>query len=209
MYSTCKLKKQGDNIQPWCVFFPIQNQFVVPCPVLTVASWPAYRFLRRQVRLSGILISKNFAQFVVIHTVKGFCLVCKAEVDVFLEFSCFSCDPTDIGSLISASSAFANSSLIIWKFTVHVLLKPSLENFEHFFASMWNECSSMVVWTFFGIALLWDWNENYLWLEWKLPYDSASHCWTNTWRKLWFEKIHAPHSHSSIIYNIQKDMEAM
>ena len=154
-------------------------------------------------------LCKNFPQFVVIHTVKGFSLVNEAEVDVFLEFSCFSCDPVDIGSLISASSAFSNSSLNIWKFMIHVLLKPSLENFEHFFASMWNECSCTVVWTSFGVALLWDCNENYLWLEWELAYDSASHSWTDTWRKLWFEKIHAPHVHSSTIYIMQKDMEAM
>ena len=154
-------------------------------------------------------LCKNFPQFVVIHTVKGFSLVNEAEVDVFLKFSCFSCDPVDVGSLISASSAFSNSSLNIWKFMIHVLLKPSLENFEHFFANMWNECNCTVVWTSFGVALLWDWNENYLWLAWELPYDSASDSWTDTWRKLWFEKIHAPHVHSSTIYIMQKDMEAM
>ena len=79
---------------------------------------------------------KNFPQFVVIHTVKGFDIVNKAEVDVSLEFSCFFSDPTDIGNLISGSSAFAKSSLNIWKLTVHVLLKPGLEDFEYFFASM-------------------------------------------------------------------------
>ena len=79
---------------------------------------------------------KNFPQFVVIHTVKGFGAVGKAEVDVFLEFSCFFYDPTDVGNLISGSSAFSKSSLNIWKFTIHVLLKPQLENFEYYFASM-------------------------------------------------------------------------
>ena len=79
---------------------------------------------------------KNFPQFVVIHTVKGFGVVYKAEVDVFLELSCFFDDPTDVGNLISGSSAFSKSSLNIWKFTVHVLLKPGLENFEHYFASL-------------------------------------------------------------------------
>ena len=78
---------------------------------------------------------KNFAQFVVIHTIKGFSIVSEAEVDVFLEFSCFFCEPTDIDNLISGSSAFSSSSLNIWKFSVHILLKPSLENFEHYFAS--------------------------------------------------------------------------
>ena len=79
---------------------------------------------------------KNFPQFVVIHTVKGFAIVDKAEVDVFLEFSHFSDDPTDDGNLTSGSSAFSKSSLNIWKFIVHVLLKPGLENFELYFASM-------------------------------------------------------------------------
>ena len=79
---------------------------------------------------------QNFPQFVVIHTVKGFNVVNKAEVDVFLEFSCFLYDATDVGNLISSSSAFSKSSLNIWKFTVNVLLKPGLENFEHYFASV-------------------------------------------------------------------------
>ena len=82
--------KQGNNIQPWCTPFPILNKSVVPCLVLTVASWPTYRFCRKQVRWFGIPISKNFPQFVVIHIVKDFSVINKAEVDVFLEFSCFS-----------------------------------------------------------------------------------------------------------------------
>ena len=79
---------------------------------------------------------QNFLQFFVVHTVKGFGVVNIAEVDVFLEFCCFFYDPTDVGNLISGSSAFSKTSLNIWKFMVHVLLKPSLENFEHYFASM-------------------------------------------------------------------------
>ena len=104
---------------------------------------------------------KNFPQFVVMHTVKGFSIVNETEVDGFLEFSCFFYDPTDVGNLISGSSAFSKSSLNIWKFSVHVLLKPSLENFEHYFPSVWDECNCAVVWTFFGLAHLWDWNENW------------------------------------------------
>ena len=88
---------------------------------------------------------QNFPQFVVIHTVKGFGIVSKAEVDVFLEFSCFICDPVDAGNLISGSFAFSKSSLNIQKFLVHVLLKPSLENFEHCFARVRNECNCVVV----------------------------------------------------------------
>ena len=79
---------------------------------------------------------KNFPQFVVIHTVKGFSVVNDAVVDIFWEFSCFFCDPADVGNLISGSSAFSESSLNIWKFSVLLLLNPSLENFEHYFASM-------------------------------------------------------------------------
>ena len=79
---------------------------------------------------------KNFLQFVVIHTVKGFGIVNKAEVDVFLELSSLFDDPTDVGNLISGSAAFSKSSLNIWKFTVHILLKPALENFEHYLANL-------------------------------------------------------------------------
>ena len=79
---------------------------------------------------------QNFLQFLVIHTVKGFGIVNKAEIDVFLELSCFVHDPSDVGSLISGFSAFSKTSLNIWKFTVHELLKPGLENFEHYFTSM-------------------------------------------------------------------------
>ena len=157
MYSAYKLNKQGDSIQPSCTPFPIWNQSVVPCTLLTVASWPAYRFLRRQVRWSGNShLWKNFPQFVEIHTVKGFGVVNNAEVDVFLELSCFFDDPADVGYLISGFSAFSKSSLNIWKFLVHMLLKPGLENIEHYFASVWDECSCAVVWTFFGIAFLWE-----------------------------------------------------
>ena len=79
---------------------------------------------------------KNFPQFVLIHTVKGFDIVNKAEVDVFLELSCFFDDLVDVGNLVSGSSAFSKSSLNIWKFMIHVLLKPGLENFEHYFANI-------------------------------------------------------------------------
>ena len=103
---------------------------------------------------------QNCPQFVVIHTVKGFSIVNKAEIDV-LEFCSFFYDPTDTGNLIFGSSAFPKSSLYIWKFLIHILLKPSLKDFKHYLASMWNECNCAIVWTFFGIALLWDWNENW------------------------------------------------
>ena len=162
MYSVYKLNKQGDSVQPWHTPFPIWNQSVVPYPVLTVASWPAYRFLKRQVRWSGIPISWRIFHSLLWSTQsKGFGIVNKVEIDVFLELSCFVDDSTDVGNLISGSSAFSKSSLNIRKFTVHALLKPGLENFEHYFTSMWDECNCAVVWTFFGIAFLWDWNENW------------------------------------------------
>ena len=170
-------------MQPWRTPFPIWNQSVVPCPVLTVASWPAYKFFKRQVRWSGIPISQNFPQFVVIHTVKGFGIVSKTEVDVFLELSCFFHDPTDVVNLISGSSAFSKSSLNIWKFIVHVLLKPGLEDFEHYFASVWDECNCVVVWAFFGIAFIWDWKE-----AWSFPdllsFPTLPACWVQCFHSI-------------------------
>ena len=110
----------------------------------------------------------------VIHIVKGFGIVNKAEIDVFLELSCFFDDPTDVGNLISGSSAFSKTSLNIWKFTILVLLKPGLENFEHYFTSVWDECNCVVLWAFFGITFLWDRNENWpfpvLWPLLSFPY---------------------------------------
>ena len=104
---------------------------------------------------------QNFPQFIVIHIVKGFGIVKKAEIDVFLELSCFFHDPADVGNLVSGSSAFSKTSLNVRKFTVHILLKPGLENFEHYFTSVWDECNCAVVWAFFGIAFHWDWNKNW------------------------------------------------
>ena len=95
---------------------------------------------------SGIPLSFRIFQFIVIHTVKGFGIANKAEIDVFLELSRFFDDPPEAGNLISGSSAFSNTSLNIWKFMVHVLLKSALENFEHYFAGMWDECNCAVVW---------------------------------------------------------------
>ena len=108
---------------------------------------------------------QNFPQFIVIHTLEGFGIVNNAEIDAFLELSCFFNDPEDIGNLISGSSAFSKTSLNIWKFSDHVLLKPGLQNFQHYFTSVWDECNCAVVWAFFGIAFLRDWDEN------------CAHCW--------------------------------
>ena len=113
---------------------------------------------------------QNFPQFIVIHTVKGFGIINKAEIDVFLELSCFFDDPADIGNLISGSSAFLKTSLNIWKFTVHVLLKPGLENFEHYFTSLWDECNCVVVWAFLALPVLGIGMKTDL-------FQSCGHCW--------------------------------
>ena len=139
MYSEYKLNKLSVNIQPWCTPFPIWNQSVVQYPVLTVSFWPAYRFLESGPVVWYSHLFKNFPQFIVIHLVKGFGIVNKAEIDVFLELSWFFYNPVDVGNLISGSSAFSTSSLTIWMLTVHILLKPGLENFEHYFTSVWDE----------------------------------------------------------------------
>ena len=115
-------------MQPCCTAFSILNQSIVPYEVLTVASWPTYRFLRRQIRWSSLPISWRVFQFVVSHTVKGFSVVNETEVDVFLEFPCFLYDPANVDNLFSGSSAFSKPTLNIWKFSVHMMLKPSLKD---------------------------------------------------------------------------------
>ena len=113
---------------------------------------------------SGGLVFPSLSEFSTVYCdphSQGFGIVNKAEIDVFLELFCFFHDPEDVGNLISGSFAFSKTSLNIRKFTVHVLLKPGLENFEHYFTSVWDEYNCEVVWAFFGIAFLWDWNENW------------------------------------------------
>ena len=127
------------------------------CCVLT-----CIQISQRQVRWSGISISFRIFHSLLWSTYsKAFGIVNKAEIDVFLELSHFFDDPADVGNLTSGFSAFSKSSLNIWKFILHVLLKPGLKNFEHYFTSMWDECNRVVVWALFGIAFLWDWNENW------------------------------------------------
>ena len=112
---------------------------------------------------------KNFPQFVVIYTIKGCSVVIDAEVDVFLKFPWFLYDPVEAGNLISCSFAFSKSSLYLWKFSVHVLLRPSLKDFEHYLASRWDELNCSGVWTISGIAVLCGWSENW-------HFQSCSHC---------------------------------
>ena len=118
---------------------------------------------------------KNFPQFIVIHTVKGFGIVNKAEVDVFLELSCFFDDLADIGNLISGSSAFSKTSLNIWKFTVHVLLKPGLENFEHSLAFSVIQCM-LTIWSLVPLRFL---NP-----DCTSGNSQFIYCWSLTWRIL-------------------------
>ena len=168
-YLAYKLNKQSDNIQPWHTpnLEPVHcsmsssNCCFLNCMQISQEAgkvvWYSHFF-------------QNFPQFVVIHTLRDFGVVNKAKVDVFLELSCFSNDPTDVDNLISSSSAFPKSSLNIWNFTVHILLNPSLQNFEHYFSSVWDEFNCVVVWTFFvipffGIGMKTD------------HFQSCGHCW--------------------------------
>ena len=153
--------------------FPNLNQSIVPYLVLTVSSWPACRFLRRQVRWSGISISLRIFHSLLWSTqAEALASQWSRSRFFFWNSLCLFYDP-DVGNLISGSSAFSKTSLNIWKFMVHVLLKPDLENFEHYFTSMWDECNCVVAWAFFGIAFLRDWNENWpfpvLWLLLSFP----------------------------------------
>ena len=139
------------NLEPVCCSMFTSNCFFLTCIQISQeagkVAWYSHPL-------------KNFPQFVVIYTVKGFSIVNEAEVD-FLEFSCFFYDPTDVDNLISSSSAFSKSRLNIWKF----MLKPGLENFEHYFASMWDEYNNcVVVWTYFGIAFLWKGPQPYIYM---------------------------------------------
>ena len=139
---------------------------------------------------------KKFPQFAVIHTVKGFSIVNKAEVDVFLELTCFFNNTAAARNLISGFSAFSKSSLNIWKFMVHILLKPGLQNFEHYFTSVWDECNYVVVWTFFGIALLSDWNEN-----WRFPVLWPLLCFPNL-LAYWVQHFHSTFTfHYNLLLN--------
>ena len=162
MYPAYKLNKQSDKIQPWCFLSQFGTSLMSGSNCCFLTCIQISQEVGKAVWYSHLF--KNFPQFVVIHTVKGLSVLNEAEVDVFLEFSCFFDDPTGVGNLISGSSAFLKSGLNIWKFSVHILLKPSLENFEHYFASVWDEGDCVVVWTFFGIT--------FLGLEWKLTFSS-------------------------------------
>ena len=169
MYSEYKWNKQGENIPSWCVPLLIWNSLF--------HVWFQLLLLYVHTSFSGGrwrgLVFPSLEEFSTVCCdlhIQRLDVVNEAEVSVFLEFCCFFYVPVDVGSLISGSSTFSKSSLCIWKFLLHILLKASLKNFEHYFASVWNVCTCVVVWTFFGIALLWDWNEDQ-------PFQSCGHCW--------------------------------
>ena len=142
--------------------FPIWNQSTVPCLEQLLLLDLHTGFSRG--RSSG-LVCPSVSEFSTVYCdplSKGFGLVNKAEIDIFMELYCSFHDPADVGNSISSSSAFSKTSLNIWKFTVYILLKPGSENFKHYFASVWDECNCVVVWAFFGIAFLWGWNSSSL-----------------------------------------------
>ena len=131
MYSAYKLNKQGDNIQPWHTPFPILNQSVVPCPVLTVASCPAYKFSQEADKVVCYShLFKNIPQFVVIHTIKGFTLVKKAEGDVFSKFPCFFCDPAYVGNKDSKCQQVQAASLRLFSLICWIHSECSVADFN-------------------------------------------------------------------------------
>ena len=129
-------------LEPVCCFMSSSNCCLLTCIQVSQEAgkvvWYSHLF-------------QNFPQFIVIYRVKGFGIVKKAEIDVFLELSQFFDDPVDVGNLMSGSSAFSKSSLNIWNFSVHALLKLHLGTFEHCFASMWDECKCVVAWAFLAL----------------------------------------------------------
>ena len=166
MCSAYKLKKQGDNIQPWRTPFPTWKQSVLPCPVLTVASWTAYKFLKRQVRWSGIPISFRFFQFVVIYPVNGFSIVNGTEVDVFF--------------WNSLAFSRIQQLLAIWSLVPLPFLNPPCTSGSSWFTYYWS-----LAWRILNITLHVKWVQlygslNILWhcsslgLEWKLTYSSPT-----------------------------------
>ena len=152
------------NLEPFCFSMSSSNYCLLSCIQMSQETaqvvWYSY-------------LLKNFPKIAVIHTVKGFGTVNKADIDVFLELSCFFNDPTEVGNLISGSFIFSKYNLKIWKFTVYILLKAGLQNFKHYFVSVWDECNRAVVLNIFCIAFLRDWNENWpfpvLWSLLRFP----------------------------------------
>ena len=171
MYSAYRLNKQGNSRQRCCILSPILNQTVVPYRVLTVASCPTYRFLRRQVRWSGIPISLRAFHSLSWSRVKDFSVVHETEVDV--KFPCFLYNPANAGNVISNSSSFSKPSLNIWKFLVFIMLKPIMQDFKHDLTSMGDEYNYLMIRISFSIypslELEWELTFPVLWLLLGLP----------------------------------------
>ena len=161
MCSACGLNKQGDSRQPCHTPFSILNQLVVLYRDLTVAFWPTYRFLRRQVRWSSIPISLR-----VFHSHDPYSqrFLCSRWNKIFLKTPCFFYNPANVGNLISSSSSFSKPSLDIWNFLIHIILKPRIQDFKHNLMSTGDECNCPMISTFFGAALLGNWDE-----DWPFP----------------------------------------
>ena len=166
MFSAHKLNKQFENIQPWCTPFHIWNQSIVPCPVLILTCKRIFQEAGQVVWYAHLF--QNFPQFIVIHTVKGFEVVNKVKVDVFLQLSCFFNDPMDVGNLISGSSAFSKSNLNIWNswFTYCWSLAWRILSITLLACEIVQLCGSLNI----LCHCLWDWNENW-------PFQSCGHCW--------------------------------
>ena len=156
MYSAYKLNKQGDNIRPWHTPFPILNQ-----PSMSFSNCCLLNCMQVSQETGQVFwyshFLKNFPPFAMIHPVKGFSAVNEAEVDIFLELSCLFYDPMDVAIWSLVSLPFTNSA---WTSGCSRFMKPGLENFEHYFASLSGECNSCGSLNIFGIAFLWNWNEN-------------------------------------------------
>ena len=161
MYSAYKLNKQGDSIQPLMYSFPNLEPVCCSMSSSNCCFLTCIQISQEAAKVVWYFhLLKNFPQFV-IHTVKDFGIVNKAKVDIFLELSCFFDDQWMLAIWSLVPLPFLNPAWTSESFTVHLLLKPGLENVEHYFASMSDECNCAVVWVFFGIAFLWDWNENW------------------------------------------------
>ena len=161
MYSACKLNKQGEI----CSLDVLLSLFELVHCSLSCSNYCFLTCIQVSQGASKVVwyyhLFKNFPQFVVIHTIKGFTIVNEGEVDIFLVFFCFFYDSTDVSNLISGSSAFSKSSLYIWKILVPMPLKPILNDFELYLVSMRNKHNWKIIWRFFGIDFLWEWNETW------------------------------------------------
>ena len=165
MCSVYRLNKQGDSRQPCCTPFLILNQSVFPYRVLDCCFLTHIQVSQDTGKMVWYFhLSKSFPQFIMIHTVKGFSVVNKTEIDVFLKFLCFLYNAANFGNLISSSSSFSKHSLDIWKFLVHITLKPSMQDFKYELNSIGDKWNYLMTRTFFSITFLGNWGD-----DWPFP----------------------------------------